>query len=638
MDTQVNNSWPVSKALSIFVVATFLVLGISITLLLALRIGQAMDESQQTHVSSRIQSLSSDIDLYLKDRQQVLADHARFPILIQTLMQPEVNRGVIADFMAGLKFLGESHQEVLLDFKGRTLHASQGAPTFDYTTSPWLNALMNGNQKHYTGISHHNGTYYWRLAQPLFYNNLPEGVIVTEIPVTQLIQRLQQSEQLAGLNMTLTWHNETITHIGNPITGAAIEVTSSAPGIGFKFTVDDNVATQARNHLLRDTTLLILAITLVMVWLAIQLGKRWFISPIEHLNQLADSLSKGNQFEKASTNLAIKELALLADGLNHMANHIRIRERALLKSHDEMAQLNEYLKTSQAQLVQSEKMASLGTMAAGVAHEINNPIGFVKNNISVMSEYMNVVLPLLRDYHALAISQKEKCPILLKSINKKLGKEDLNYLLEDITTLLDDTADGTERVKEIVAGLKTFARIDESEQKLFDLNESIETTLRVVWNELKYKCTVHKNLVELPKIYGNPGKINQVIMNLLVNAAQAIETKGDITIETMQVVDEVVLRISDTGEGIAADKIDKIFTPFYTSKEIGKGTGLGLSVSHGIIKEHRGSIEVTSMQGKGSTFCINLPSSAPHELTLTPLDQDLQDQAPQDMEKNYELA
>jgi two-component system NtrC family sensor kinase len=597
----------VSRALSFFVVVNFLGMGVLIAILLSLRIGQTVDESQRTHVASQIQTFADNIGDYLRDRQQVLSDHAQFPVLLQTLMQPSVNQGVIADFMADLTFLGKRHQEVLLDFRGQTVHASQPLPQFDYSEAPWLDALMKGEQHHYLGISKSKDIYYWRLAKPIIYNGITEGVVVAEIPVTGLTQRLEQAGHLGGLFIEMTWLGESIEQIGTPIVGRLVEVDGAAPGIGLRFYIDHDEATEARNRLMRDVALLIMGMLFIMVLLTIQIGKRWFVRPIERLQQLALSLSNDESYTAVPIDQPVRELALLADSLNHMAERIRRREDALRQKRDELTDLNENLKASQAQLVQSEKMASLGTMAAGVAHEINNPTGFVKNNVAILREYMAVFLPLLEDYHKLAQEQAESDPALIKRIQARLGDENLDYLLEDVGPLMDDTVEGVERISKIVAGLKSFARVDESEDQVIDLNECIETTLRVVWNELKYKCNVQKQLGDLPPIIGNPGQMNQVVMNLLVNAAQAIPKQGDITIETAHQGHEVLLRISDTGEGIAPDVLDKIFTPFFTSKEVGKGTGLGLSISHGIVEKHGGSIEVESEVGKGTLFTVHWP-------------------------------
>jgi signal transduction histidine kinase len=286
-------------------------------------------------------------------------------------------------------------------------------------------------------------------------------------------------------------------------------------------------------------------------------------------------------------------------------------EESLKKSKEDLEQTNKRLRENQAQLIQVEKMAALGQIAAGVAHEINNPVGFVASNLTTLTEYVEIFKNLIALYEALVISLETANDIKRKEILEEIAKlrsdEDLAYITQDVNHLLSESADGTNRVKEIVQGLKSFARLDESELKDANINEGIEATLRVIWNELKYKCQVHKKLGQVPLIRCYPGQLNQVVLNLLVNAAQAISTRGEITIETEANETHIIIRISDTGKGIAPEHLSKIFTPFFTTKPVGKGTGLGLSISYGIVQKHKGTIEVESTPGKGTTFTILLP-------------------------------
>jgi signal transduction histidine kinase len=195
----------------------------------------------------------------------------------------------------------------------------------------------------------------------------------------------------------------------------------------------------------------------------------------------------------------------------------------------------------------------------------------------------------------------------IQAIEAIRQKEDVDYILKDISNLVAESSDGTRRVMEIVQSLKSFARIDEATVMEADVNECIETTLRVVWNELKYKCEIRKNFGSLPRIRCYPGQLNQVFMNLLVNAAYAIETHGIISIETSSTPTQIVVQIADTGKGISPEHMPKLFTPFFTTKPVGKGTGLGLPISYGIIQKHQGIIEVKSEIGQGTAFTIRLP-------------------------------
>ncbi len=271
----------------------------------------------------------------------------------------------------------------------------------------------------------------------------------------------------------------------------------------------------------------------------------------------------------------------------------------LQREKEEQLQLNRKLSDTQAQLLQSEKMASVGQLAAGVAHEINNPIGFVTSNLHTLHDYVESLLQVVDAYDQLGRDTDE--------ITGLKQKVDYAFLRDDIGKLLLESEDGVERVKHIVQDLKDFSHVDQAEWKPADLNSGLESTLNIVHNELKYKAVVVRDLHPLPLIECLPQQLNQVFVNLLVNAAHAIDQQGTITVRTQAVADGVSIEISDTGHGIAPEHLGRIFDPFFTTKPVGHGTGLGLSIAYGIVTKHGGRIEVTSAVGKGSTFRIVLP-------------------------------
>jgi signal transduction histidine kinase len=276
----------------------------------------------------------------------------------------------------------------------------------------------------------------------------------------------------------------------------------------------------------------------------------------------------------------------------------------LLANNTELKQLNEKLESAHIQLLQSEKMASIGQLAAGVAHEINNPIGFVNSNIGTLGKYMTNLFDVIAAYEAAeARVGGNTCP----EVSQIKNKVDFSYLREDIPNLLKESQEGLTRVKRIVQDLKDFSHVDESNWQQANIEQGIDSTLNVVANEIKYKATVVKEYSGLPDIECMPSQLNQVIMNMLVNAAQAIEKNGVITIRTGSKGDEVWVEIEDTGKGIPPDHINRIFDPFFTTKKIGEGTGLGLALSYGIVQKHNGHIEVKSEVGKGTTFRVCLP-------------------------------
>lgn len=283
----------------------------------------------------------------------------------------------------------------------------------------------------------------------------------------------------------------------------------------------------------------------------------------------------------------------------------------LLAGQRALEEMNARLQHNQAQLIQSEKLASVGQLAAGVAHEINNPIGFVGSNLHTLAQYAQTIKQALEACVAMTekTSSDLAAPVAanLQTIAKLRKEDDLDYIIGDLERLVTESTDGVQRVREIVQSLKSFSRLDEAVVKDADINECLETTLKVVWNELKYKCEVRRAFGNLPLLHCYPGQLNQVFMNLLLNAAQAIPEKGVITIRTAANDQEITISIADTGAGIPAEHLSKLFTPFFTTKPVGKGTGLGLSVSYNIIKKHNGRLAVESKPGCGSVFTIHLP-------------------------------
>jgi two-component system NtrC family sensor kinase len=288
----------------------------------------------------------------------------------------------------------------------------------------------------------------------------------------------------------------------------------------------------------------------------------------------------------------------IGEQFNNMMHVLELKNRELENAYRE-------LKASQSAVVQQEKMASIGQLAAGVAHEINNPMGFISSNLGTLGKYMKKLAEFMDAQAEVAeLVDSDEVKEKLKETKKALK---IDYILEDVEALIEESLEGAERVKKIVQNLKSFSRVDEAELKMADINECIESTLNIVWNELKYKAEVKKEYGDIPLTKCYPQQLNQVFMNLLVNSAQAIEKQGEIRIKTWNGDGKVKITIEDTGSGIPEDKLGRIFEPFFTTKPVGKGTGLGLSISYDIVKKHNGDIQVESEVGKGTKFTITIP-------------------------------
>lgn len=292
-------------------------------------------------------------------------------------------------------------------------------------------------------------------------------------------------------------------------------------------------------------------------------------------------------------------------------------KQALINCNDKLTKVNQEIEEIQLQLLQAEKMASVGQLVAGVAHEINNPIGFVTSNMSMLKDYIGAYQLLVHQAQLVVQHLPEQTNPHLDLLSELLSKEDFVFINDDIEELITESKEGLARVAKIVQDLKLFSRVDNDDKRLFDINACIKTTLNIVNNELKYNCSVVTEFSAIPEIMMNVGKLTQVFTNLFINASHAIKATGafgKITVSTSMQKDLIVIRVKDTGVGIPTDMINKIFNPFFTTKPQGKGTGLGLSVSQGIIAELDGKIKVESEVGKGCCFTIELPVNKNKEI------------------------
>jgi len=601
----------ISFALARFVFLSCFALAVISTVLVINYVLDSAEQKQDQLIRRETATISNNYQLFLNHRLTIVTEHASYPIMTQTLMQPEANIGKIQDFMADLTVLGKRYQQSLLDFDGNILFSTLATPTATYKGESWLTPLLNNRATRYIGIKQVNEHYFWCLAAAISYNNMVEGVLITLMPIEDIDGQDELSTRLDGLMIEILANNITLATFGDQITGKQHRIDWQTIPVAFRFTFDDSASTQELNTAIIKLSLLIFIVLILTALLAYIFGYRYFVKPLLLLSQATGELNKGSDFHLLQENVRIKELSELFHKFNDMTEKVHHREDALKLSYDKLSKANEELILSESQLIQSEKMASIGVLAAGVAHEINNPIGFIKSNLDVLNEYLIDVQHYRQDVKELLTSQVQQY-----SEAELAKKHDIDYIFDDIPTLLTSSIGGVDKVTEIVNNLKTFARAEEPSKAKTDINEALSTTLSMVRNELKYNCKVHIDLGALPLIYAFPSKLSQVFMNLLINASQSIKETGDISVATFTKNDNIVIQVKDTGCGIEPELLPQIFTPFFTSKPVGEGTGLGLSISHEIIKQHDGNIEVSSVVGQGSCFTVYIPmqSSSPGNL------------------------
>ena len=388
------------------------------------------------------------------------------------------------------------------------------------------------------------------------------------------------------------------------------------------------------------TTLLLIGTIVLSAFIATGLGRRIAI-PVQQLARAAGVVAKGD-LEVSLQVRSRDEIGNLAESFNQMTKALRearakmqqqaaelqaqqvilqsinqeLQEKSerLEKQNAEIEQKNRdlertmlQLRKTQHQLVQSERMASLGQLTAGIAHEINNPVNFVSSNVQPLKRDVEEVLAVMAAYdRAIAGDGRQESFREVEELKKNL---DFPFLLEEINNLLKGIEVGAQRTNEIVKGLRNFSRLDEETKRLADINQSLESTLLMLKHQLKNRIEVIKDLGDLPQILCFPGKLSQVFMNILSNACQAIAGQGKIFVKSSYDGEIVTVSIKDTGRGMSEEVRQHIFEPFFTTKEIGEGTGLGLSITFGIIEDHDGNIEVYSAPGKGTEFVITLPAT-----------------------------
>ncbi len=376
---------------------------------------------------------------------------------------------------------------------------------------------------------------------------------------------------------------------------------------------EDEIKLQQKELQLKEQTSRIGKIIFAFVFVSLIMSILWLLTARKQNKRLAkqkDEIKLTNAELEQKTEEVLTQAESLRkanEEISKSHEELETQRDAIRESYKKLEETYQRLQTAQTKLIESEKMASLGQLTAGIAHEINNPINFISGNINPLKRDISDIKELLEKIKHFQNGYDKD--VLIADINHLSKEIELDVLIKEVDDLLLGIEEGAKRTKEIVLGLRNFSRLDENDYKLVDINQGIESTITLLKNKMRDRITLHTDLGNLPKVDCLPGQLNQVFMNIINNAIQAIKGKGNIYINTFLDNDEQVkVAIRDDGDGIDEHIKNKIFDPFFTTKDVGEGTGLGLSISYGIVKEqHNGNIEVDSKKGEGTTFVITLP-------------------------------
>lgn len=598
-----------SRFISLLTSIPISVMGVFIMVVLLTQLQATITNLDESHIKREVQFMRTTVVNFLDARKTALTDVANQPLVIQSVLHPRENSESIKDFLDSLMLLNKDYNLSLYDFQGQLLYKESTRSIESVSeNSKWRDQILTGERDYYIGTLEDN-LFWWFIAVPIKYGNSVEGILTAEIPMADIFDDSEISNIPEDMKFELYSGETKVITIGENIQGLTGTDTIDEMGIKLVFTLSNQEASGMIRRLLVTLVGAILFFIFATILLLVYAGKRYVALPVNEIRCMAMQLADGDRSNIELTHSSIEELHSLKDQFIDMSNKIEDRENKLISAHknlstkhDELKEAMSQLEDAQIQMIQQEKLASIGQLAAGVAHELNNPIGFVTSNFDVLKDYFSELIE-----HVESI-ESDKIP------------DNVTFIIEDLPELISDSQEGLTRVTSIVKNLRDFSRVDNQQRSDYDLNEGIKSTLIVARNEYKYVAEIETNFNELPVISAKGSEINDVLLNLIVNATHAIQSLnmaelGLIKISTYQDHEHITVEIEDNGPGIHESVIGRIFDPFFTTKEPGKGTGLGLNIAYNtIVNKHNGILTAESDFSHGAKFIMKLPKERDEEI------------------------
>ncbi len=596
-----------------FFIFFFSLLGILTIILVLLEFERITRINRLESGKREITTIQNSLETYFNLRIELLKNHATFPLIIQTVMQPQYFSENVRDFMKNLSFFGNKYELILISHQGNIITTTGKLSKSTFNISENSDRLLDGSIRVLRKTSIEETGNFWVIGVPVVYNGQCVGALYAKIPITELQKNPIMNEQTKGYQITIYKNTTPLFSSGSASENSKIfNVWTSIPGVSISLSVDTGNSTKIRLQ-----TISILLLPFITLWgIAIITSSylsQWLITiPLKKLEFYMKSISDGIELKKIPEDNRISEISEFILNFQILAEKVQERESSLLNTRNELKEKNRQLILNQEKLVHADKMASLGQLAAGVAHEINNPIGFVLSNTGTLDNYIGDIKSVLDLY-----SKNSSFDI----IEKRKDEIDFKETLEDIDQLLEDNRIGLKRISAIVQNLKRFSHTDDSEKiTMENINMLMDETLMIAQNEIKYVTKTESSYRELPPVAMRRGEISQVLLNIIINAAQALKSvrrpseKNLIKIKTFLLRNVPAISIFDNGSGMDSLSVSKIFDPFYTTKPVGEGTGLGLSISYDIIvRSHGGTINVYSRPEIGTCFIITFPKGAEND-------------------------
>ena len=602
-----------------FIVSVFVLITVLTAAMVYYTVDRTFDADRERYMKRQIHHIRAMFVNYVDTRERLAADYADYPLIRLGVRKPGSTRQIVKNFMDTLRFFGKKHQFVLLDRQGELMYSTMPAPLFDMKKEDLPANLNEDADSGFSELVEHNGRFYLNILAPVAYRDQLMGFFGCILPAELMVENLalQKSEEF-DMHVSFLKNGRSLAETGGKPDGITRTVEFMPPDYRISLTIDNRFQKEANRSLVIRLVLFRICLAGLLIVAVLALMHRWIIKPLHTLGEMADQWGKGRAPESGSYRFWLKELKDFRKRFEQMHSRLLQREEDLKKKTEELERANARIRQDQSILIRQEKLSSIGQLAAGVAHELNTPISFVYSNFEILEGYLKSIQSLIDEY------EKNLDKEVVDAVREKY---DMDYILEDMDSLVPDNLEGLSRVTNIVSTLKDFSRVDQSDRlSSVNIEESIQTTLEVARNEIKYVAEVETRFSGVRPVMVRPDEINQVFLNIIVNAAQAIKEAGElergrIVIETWEDQEAVYCAVSDTGPGIGEDVMDKIFDPFFTTKPVGKGTGLGLNISYDIIvNRHGGRLTVENVTEGGACFCICLPSD--HGMENRPKDED----------------
>ncbi len=585
------------------------------------------------------------VSTLLDHRSEALNDYTQLPQIRNALDRTQTSLQNLKSVMENLSLLGSNCQLVLIDLQGQIIHATHREPLFQYQDFAWFQAFSSGKSGRYRGISRFGEESFWQFAVPVVAEGVVRGILIAELPIEELLREAQLFNGLEDGQLEVLYDDQLVATFGQSNSTSTVMYHLAASEISLRLRSDRFNLEDSLQPLLLKFAIALLGLTFLLLLVAHRFNRSLIAQPIEQLRNLSKRLAAGEKSTATTVAHPLLEIALLAEDFNAMAEQIEQREQALIEARDSLelrvtertkklqkseaalqmanenleelvARRTQKIQQMQKQFAMQEKMASIGQLAAGIAHEINNPLNFVYTNFDTLEKNTADFRQLLKTYREL-LTQLEQTGAeqqQTQQIRQQEAELNLDFILQDIEQLFRESRTGFERINWIVQSMRNFSRIDQAgDMARYDLNKGIADTLIIARNEYRDRAEIVTELGELPPLLCIPQQINQVFLALIINASQAITSQqrqlpGRIVIKSWYAEENIYIQVSDDGPGITPQLHSRIFEPFFTTKEAGKGTGLGLSISYDIVvHKHGGDLSVESNATGGASFCVRLP-------------------------------